>query len=122
LNLGRDTVAYSSVRVSTHAPPKFKSEVLLPKATRGLEPISYRGLLLSTLLHASVYMFLNNLLNALVHIANKMGLQKKGRLVEQLVQFRAFCAPAALLKHAEIMNVQTTIFELLGIPLYISME
>jgi hypothetical protein len=29
-----------------------------------------------TLLHATVYMFLHNLLNVLVHIANKMGLQK----------------------------------------------
>jgi hypothetical protein len=27
------------------------------KATRGLEPISYRGVLLSTLLHATVYVF-----------------------------------------------------------------
>jgi hypothetical protein len=32
---------------------------------------------LSTLLHATVYMFLHNLLNVLVQIANKMGLQKK---------------------------------------------
>jgi hypothetical protein len=31
----------------------------------------------STLLHATVYMFLHNLLNVLVQIANKMGLQKK---------------------------------------------
>jgi hypothetical protein len=31
----------------------------------------------STLLHATVYMFLHNLLNALVQIANKMGLRKK---------------------------------------------
>jgi hypothetical protein len=31
----------------------------------------------STLLHATVYVFLLNLLNVLVHIANKMGLQKK---------------------------------------------
>jgi hypothetical protein len=29
--------------------------LLFPKATRGLEPISYRGALLSTLLHATVY-------------------------------------------------------------------
>jgi ribosomal protein L32E len=51
--------------------------MLFPKATRGLEPIGYRGALLSTLLHATVYMFLHNLLNVLVQIANKMGLQKK---------------------------------------------
>jgi hypothetical protein len=38
-----------------------------PKATGGLEPISYRGVLLSTLLHAIVYV--------LVQIANKMGLK-----------------------------------------------
>jgi hypothetical protein len=30
---------------------------LVLKATRGLEPISYRGVLLSTLLHATVYVF-----------------------------------------------------------------
>jgi hypothetical protein len=30
----------------------------------------------STLLHAIVYVLLHNLLNVLVHIANKMGLQK----------------------------------------------
>jgi hypothetical protein len=30
----------------------------------------------STLLHATVYMFLHNLLNVLLQIANKMGLQK----------------------------------------------
>jgi hypothetical protein len=29
----------------------------------GLEPISYRGVLLSTILHAIVYVFLHNLLN-----------------------------------------------------------
>jgi hypothetical protein len=44
--------------------------------TRGLEPISYRGSLLNTLLHAIVYVFLHNLLNVLVQIANKMELQK----------------------------------------------
>jgi hypothetical protein len=31
----------------------------------------------SALLHATVYMFLHSLLNVLVQIANKMGLQKK---------------------------------------------
>jgi hypothetical protein len=36
-------------------------------------------MLLSTLLHATVYMFLHNLLNVLVQIANKMGLQIKAR-------------------------------------------
>jgi hypothetical protein len=46
---------------------------LFPKATRGFEPISYRGVLLSTLLHATVYMFLHNLLNVPVQIADKMG-------------------------------------------------
>jgi hypothetical protein len=50
--------------------------VLFPKATIGLDSISYRGELLSTLLHATVYMFLHNLLNVLVQIANKMGLPK----------------------------------------------
>jgi hypothetical protein len=41
------------------------------------QTISYRGALLNTLLHATVYMFLHILLNVLVQIANKMGLQKK---------------------------------------------
>jgi hypothetical protein len=50
---------------------------VFPKATRGFEPIGYRGALLSTLLHATVYKFIHNLLNVLVQIANKMGLQKK---------------------------------------------
>jgi hypothetical protein len=31
----------------------------------------------STLLHATVYVFLHNLLNVLVQTANKMGLQKQ---------------------------------------------
>jgi hypothetical protein len=38
---------------------------------------------LSTLLHATVYMFLHNLLNVLVQIANKMGLQQKKMLRSQ---------------------------------------
>jgi hypothetical protein len=44
------------------------------KDTTGLEPISYRGALLSTLLHATVYVR-HNLLNVLVQAANKMGLK-----------------------------------------------
>jgi ribosomal protein L32E len=48
-----------------------------PKATRGFEPISYREMLVSTLLHATTCMFLHNLLIVLVHISNKIGLQKK---------------------------------------------
>jgi hypothetical protein len=55
----------------------FTLSVLFPKATRGLEPISYSGVLLTTLLHATVYMFLHKLLNVLVQIENKMGLEKK---------------------------------------------
>jgi hypothetical protein len=51
--------------------------MLFPKATRGFEPISYRGALLSTLLHAAVYTFLHNLLNVLVQTVNKMGFKKK---------------------------------------------
>jgi hypothetical protein len=50
--------------------------VLLPKATTGLEPIGYRGALLSSLLHVTVYVT-RNLLNALVQIANKMGFKRK---------------------------------------------
>jgi hypothetical protein len=43
------------------------------KTTPGLVPISYRGALLSSLLHVNVYVT-HNLLNVLVEIANKMGL------------------------------------------------
>jgi hypothetical protein len=48
-----------------------------PRATKGLEPItrSYRDALLSTLLHDIVYV-LQNLLNLILQIANKMGLQQ----------------------------------------------
>jgi hypothetical protein len=60
---------------------------LFPKATRGFEPISYRGVLLSTLLRATVYMFLRNLLNVLVQIANKMGLTKNNELVTRCFLF-----------------------------------
>jgi hypothetical protein len=55
--------------------------ILFPKATRGFEPISYRGALLSSLLHATVYAFLYNLLNVLVQIANKIGLKKLNSMV-----------------------------------------
>jgi hypothetical protein len=56
-----------------------KSKKSEPKATRGLEPISCRGVLVSALLDAIVHVFLvynclHNLLNVLVQIANKMGL------------------------------------------------
>jgi hypothetical protein len=47
------------------------------KPQEALSLASYRGVLVSTLLHATVYMLLHNLLNVLVQIANKMGLQKK---------------------------------------------
>jgi hypothetical protein len=47
---------------------------ILPGYRLGFEPISYRGAVLSTLLHATVYiyMFLHHLLNVLVQIANKI--------------------------------------------------
>jgi hypothetical protein len=51
--------------------------LFFPKATRGFEPISYRGVRVSTLLHVIVYVFLYNLLNVLVQIANKNGITKK---------------------------------------------
>jgi hypothetical protein len=41
-----------------------------------LKPISYTGVLVSTLLHGTVYMFLYTLVNVLVRIVNKMGLKK----------------------------------------------
>jgi hypothetical protein len=44
----------------------------------------------STLLHATVYMFLNNLLNVLVQIAYKMGLQKKFLLSVRYYAFEVY--------------------------------
>jgi hypothetical protein len=41
----------------------FISFIFFPKTTRGLEPISYRGVLMSTILYTIVYVFLQNLLN-----------------------------------------------------------
>jgi hypothetical protein len=46
-----------------------------PIATRGFEPISYRGALLSTFLRATVYA-LYNLLNLPNQTVSKMGLQR----------------------------------------------
>jgi hypothetical protein len=51
------------------------STLFFPKATTGLEPIGYRGALLSSVLQVSVYVT-HNLLNVLVQIANKMGFKK----------------------------------------------
>jgi hypothetical protein len=47
-----------------------------PKALTGLVPIGYRGALLSSLLHVTVYVT-HNLMNVLVQIANKIGFKKK---------------------------------------------
>jgi hypothetical protein len=49
----------------------------------------------STLLHATVYMFLHNLLNALVQIANKMGLQKN-----------IVCVSAVMSQHITQLKIQ----------------
>jgi hypothetical protein len=49
--------------------------VPFPQGTTGLMPISYIGALLSTILHATLYV-LHNLMNVLVEIANKIELQK----------------------------------------------
>jgi hypothetical protein len=48
---------------------------------RGFEPVTYRGVLVSALLHVIVYVFLCNLLNVLVQIANNMVLQKKSMVI-----------------------------------------
>jgi hypothetical protein len=58
------------------------------RAERVVDLISYREALLSTLLHATVYMFLHNLLNVLVQIANKMGLQGKNLLMSGMAALR----------------------------------
>jgi hypothetical protein len=55
----------------------LRSQLYPQKPQEALAPISYRGALLSTLLHATVYVLLHNLLNVLVRTANKMGLHKK---------------------------------------------
>jgi hypothetical protein len=53
---------------------------MFPKAKRGVESVSYRGVLLSTLLHYMLaYTLLHNLLNVLIEIANKMGLPKTNK-------------------------------------------
>jgi hypothetical protein len=49
--------------------------VFFPSATTGLEPIDYRGALLSSLLQVNVYVT-HNLLIVLVQIANKWDLKK----------------------------------------------
>jgi hypothetical protein len=46
--------------------------IILHEATTGLEPIGYRGALLSSLLQVNIYVT-HDLLNILVQIANKMG-------------------------------------------------
>jgi hypothetical protein len=76
----RDTSLYTTalqlMKLHIHTNIYFRSYIDLPKATRGLEPISYRGVLVSTLLHATVTMFLHNLLNVLVQIADRIKFKK----------------------------------------------
>jgi hypothetical protein len=54
------------------------------EATRSFEHIGYRGALLSTLLHAAVYVFLHNLLNVLVQIKTKTT-KLRGLICEQTI-------------------------------------
>jgi hypothetical protein len=54
---------------------QFCNTCLIRISTTGLEPIGYRGALLSSLLQVYVYIT-HNLLNVLVQIANKMGFKK----------------------------------------------
>jgi hypothetical protein len=49
--------SFGIVRSRTQTMEGFFCKFLFPKATRGLEPISYRRAILSTLLHATVYIF-----------------------------------------------------------------
>jgi hypothetical protein len=57
-------------------------EIHLPTATTGLEPIGYRGALLSSFLQVNVYVT-HNLLIVLLQIANKMGLKNKEKTYNQ---------------------------------------
>jgi hypothetical protein len=56
----------------------------------------------STLLHATVYVFLDNLTNVLVHIANKMRLQKNKqslgsvKFIIIITQFRVITATSSV--------------------------
>jgi hypothetical protein len=50
----------------------------------------------STLLHATVYVFLHSLLNVLVQIANKMGFQKKKKKISFHLQVSGCEAPTLL--------------------------
>jgi hypothetical protein len=60
-------------KLSQFKPYFFKIHFsIFAKATRGFEPIVH------------VYMFLHTLLNVLVQIANKMGLQKKNQYFLQV--------------------------------------
>jgi hypothetical protein len=52
-----------------------------------------RGALLSTLLHATLYMVLHNLFSVLVQIANKMQLQKKSALKMSVLILRPTSLP-----------------------------
>jgi hypothetical protein len=62
--------------------------------------MSYRIVLVSTLLHAPVYIFLHNLLIVLVQIANKMGLQKKDLCTTtHMVVLQMVAVYCSLLKH-----------------------
>jgi hypothetical protein len=71
----------SLVRSRTQTMEFVRSFVsLFPKATTGLVLIGYKGALLSTLLHDTVYVT-HNFLDVLVQIANKMGLEKRARFL-----------------------------------------
>jgi hypothetical protein len=53
--------------------------------------VSYRRMVVGTLLHATVHLFLYNFLNVLVQIANKMGLQKKYHNIDEVTAVVSFC-------------------------------
>jgi hypothetical protein len=61
----------------------------------------------STLLHATVYMFLHNLLNILVQIANKMGLQKD-KLVLRLICLTFVCTSKAYMEKIKYSLIHCT--------------
>jgi hypothetical protein len=83
-----------SVRISNGAPVLVTASCALKQSTasylsttRGFETVSYRGALLSTLLHAAVYVFIclfHILLNALARVANKMGLRKNASRISSV--------------------------------------
>jgi hypothetical protein len=73
---GENRTASEAAVPKTFFQRKLPSCRIAQKPQEASGTISYGEALATTLLHATVYMFLHNLLNVLVQIANKIGFQK----------------------------------------------